>query len=50
MCHRRTLTPMFAFKELDETEMNTEIGHINKEELEFIKKSKKSEKRKNRKN
>ena len=47
MCHRRTLTPMFAFKELDETEMNTEIGHINKEELEFITKSKKSEKRKN---
>ena len=48
ICHRRTLTPMFAFKEFDDKEMlNTEIGHINKNELEIINKSKKSEKRKN---
>ena len=62
-CHRRTLTPIFAFRELDEDEinysnndliikeeennLNNEIGHINKEEIKLINQSKKSTKRNN---
>ena len=46
ICHRRTLTPMFAFKEFNNNEiLNTEIGHINKNDR--ISKLKKTEKRKN---
>ena len=57
-CHKRTLTPIFEFKEFEDNEiditdnnvndenLNTEIGHINKEEMEIINKSKKAEKRK----
>ena len=60
LCHRRTLTPMFAFQEFvnnmnsnnkinnfDEQYLDKEIGHINKNEMEIINKSKKSEKNKN---
>ena len=57
-CHRRTLTPMFAFQDFESNELNSskkinnfdtqnldkEIGHINKNEMEIINKSKKSEK------
>ena len=43
ICHRRTITPMFAFKEFDENE----IININKNEIERTTKSKKTEKSKN---
>ena len=58
-CHKRTLTPMFALKELEYEQMNSsnnnenenleaeEIGHINKDEINLINKSKKVDKRKN---
>ena len=58
-CHKRTLTPMFALKELEYEQMNSsnnnnnenleaeEIGHINKDEIDLINKSKKVDKRKN---
>ena len=59
--HRRTLTPIFNFGDLKDNEINNnededeesneninnEIGHINKEEINMISKTKKSEKRKN---
>ena len=55
-CHKRTMTPMFALKELEYEQMNSsnnnnleaeEIGHINKDEINLINKSKKVDKRKN---
>ena len=56
-CHKRTMTPMFALKELEYDQMNSsnnnnenleeEIGHINKDEINLINKSKKIDKRKN---
>ena len=58
-CHRRTITPVFAFNgnEMDasnsdmiikeEENLEDEIGHINRNEIEIISKSKQSKKRKN---
>ena len=66
ICHRRNLTPMFAFREFDdenenginssnsaliikeeENNLNNEIGHINKNELQMINNSKKLQKKNN---